>query len=939
MTRTTSLPVEALEARRLLAATFDVDFGVTGPGFTVLSMPADWTDEAGEIFGRDDLTVAEQGLSTRQYSVAYSEAGGFVASFSFDRSVRPADETRWVRVREDGVLRAALSPDGGPLDITGEARPAVYLPGKVTVPDDYPADAPRPDPLPDAARRQRELEAQQLIPLPDGSFLAHFIQNVLRDDSVSRLLRVLPDGTLDPDYELSFDVADTPVLLRAAVVLDAHTGVAAIEYDTQDGTTYPQQVRLVMFDPTEGTYDADSIFDPLAGVNADRVSSVGPIGIGPLGQIKSRMTSTTQLRLLSGPDGSVYLNTSLNLAPGLGDVRFETFPVRDFIESAVMRLRVEDGALVGDREFGAIYDPDQPAGLLYLTDPVPQAEEIPGTSDARIPDGRTPRRDQAWVEDIDSQGRLIVQSRVFPDRPRDSDKPRIDVERRSGETGTLDAAFGDNGRQPITFFSPEESGQVVFFGSVEKVLVRPDDSLVAVVGNLGDIVERFDDGFGTDYKAKLNAARMRYAVVALDPDGLYDADFDTMYGPGRSIARIDAAVHPDAGETFYMRSLVGTETPDGGYLLSGVGRGRESYADEKAGTKFPRAAAPAFAKLDFGGYGLIDEPADVGLAAPVVERGRGDLRRTARITGTSGNDQISLRLDGQAVQVLGGATGEVLIGTYGLADVDRFEVFGGDGDDVLTSELGDDFAGVVTLYGGAGNDTLQSGGRYDRLYGGDGDDRLEGGGLEQQLHGGAGDDTLVATRRAALFGGAGNDLLTGSDDGDLLVAGEGGDTLRSGAGNDTLSGDAGDDLDAGAGRDLLWLINAETGYAVDLSAGTFSTADASSSLLDIEDVIGSRFADTIVGDDDANLLIGGLGGDTLRGNGGDDTLLAGGLLDATLLDGGDGDDLLLGLANSSFIGGAGARDIAFRPGTSRSFGDSGVERRAITIDELLDLIA
>src|SRR4029450_4598549 len=96
--------------------------------------------------------------------------------------------------------------------------------------------------------------------------------------------------------------------------------------------------------------------------------------------------------------------------------------------------------------------------------------------------------------------------------------------------------------------------------------------------------------------------------------------------------------------------------------------------------------------------------------------------------------------------------------------------------------------------------------------------------------------------------------------------------LFGGADDDNLRGDAGDDtLDGSAGVDRARYDNAAGGVIVDLVAGTAVQADiggnsGSDTLIDIERVRGSNFADTITGNDADNRL---------EGRGGDDLLVGG----------------------------------------------------------------
>ena len=115
----------------------------------------------------------------------------------------------------------------------------------------------------------------------------------------------------------------------------------------------------------------------------------------------------------------------------------------------------------------------------------------------------------------------------------------------------------------------------------------------------------------------------------------------------------------------------------------------------------------------------------------------------------------------------------------------------------------------------------------------------------------------------------------------LLVSGDGGwwiggrgydDNLVGGAGRDTLEGNAGADrLDGGEGRDVVTYQFSPSGVQVDLRAGTGRGGDASGDTLwGIEDIIGSAYADTLIGDDHDNVIEGRAGADFLLGGGGND---------------------------------------------------------------------
>jgi Ca2+-binding RTX toxin-like protein len=120
------------------------------------------------------------------------------------------------------------------------------------------------------------------------------------------------------------------------------------------------------------------------------------------------------------------------------------------------------------------------------------------------------------------------------------------------------------------------------------------------------------------------------------------------------------------------------------------------------------------------------------------------------------------------------------------------------------------------------------------------------------------------------------DTITGNSGNNILLGGIGNDILNGGAGNDTLNGGA--DIDSASYTD------AAAAVTVSLTAGTASGGAGSDTLIAIENVTGTNFADTITGSSGVNILSGsdgndfisgGLGSDFITGNTGKDTLLGG----------------------------------------------------------------
>jgi serralysin len=244
-------------------------------------------------------------------------------------------------------------------------------------------------------------------------------------------------------------------------------------------------------------------------------------------------------------------------------------------------------------------------------------------------------------------------------------------------------------------------------------------------------------------------------------------------------------------------------------------------------------------------------------------------------------------------------------------------------------------AGNDSLSGASGNDTLIGGASNDWLDGGAGADLMDGGAdwdvvsymssttgvtidLTTNLNSGAaaGDKILNAE---VLQGTNANDMLTGIDNGngngvqlygeggdDGLIGKGGGDALFGGAGNDWLDGGPGGDiLDGGAGWDVVSYQSATSGITIDLTTNANGGAAAGETVLNVEVVQGSNFADTLVGKDN-----GGGNGVQLYGEGGSDTLLGKGGGD--YLFGGAGNDTLdSGFGCDVLIGGSGADQFSF----------------------------
>jgi Ca2+-binding RTX toxin-like protein len=243
---------------------------------------------------------------------------------------------------------------------------------------------------------------------------------------------------------------------------------------------------------------------------------------------------------------------------------------------------------------------------------------------------------------------------------------------------------------------------------------------------------------------------------------------------------------------------------------------------------------------------------------------------------------------------------------YSLAKPEEIGAFGGNGEDTISAQGSAGTGAAITgtflrLSGELGNDTLDGGEAGDLLEGGDGNDILRGHGGSDRLIGDAfvnGDDAIEGGAGVDSYGlpfnvsnpltldlgkatpqatGYGNDTVAGIENAegtgadDVLIGDAGPNELQASSGNDFVEGKGGDDvLGASIGTDTLSYANAPASVAVNLGAGTASGGDGADTLTEFENLVGSRFADTLTGSAAANAITAGTGADVVQALGGAD---------------------------------------------------------------------
>ena len=218
--------------------------------------------------------------------------------------------------------------------------------------------------------------------------------------------------------------------------------------------------------------------------------------------------------------------------------------------------------------------------------------------------------------------------------------------------------------------------------------------------------------------------------------------------------------------------------------------------------------------------------------------------------------------DGRGAIALNAGDGNDTIRIDGMAyrPEDRYvaTVDTGPGDDTFIGsppyhiDLAQDYGGSDTVFGGPGNDTLSGGGGTDTLDGEDGNDTLNGNETGDVLRGGPGNDTLNG--------------------------GHGADVLQGGTGTDTMDGgrdpgSPGGDIVGDNSRDLVDYSDHAGAVSVSFDgAANDGSAGENDVLTEFEQIQGGAGNDTLTGGAGHDVVRGGPGNDTMSGGGNTDTL-------------------------------------------------------------------
>ena len=261
----------------------------------------------------------------------------------------------------------------------------------------------------------------------------------------------------------------------------------------------------------------------------------------------------------------------------------------------------------------------------------------------------------------------------------------------------------------------------------------------------------------------------------------------------------------------------------------------------------------------------------------------------------SRNAAGGILVNGGAISVTGG--------TPTVANTTLISVFGLGGNDVIALTEANGALPRANLFGGAGNDVLTGGSGTDLLFGQAGNDTLLGKGGTDQLFGGTENDVITGgDADDQAFGEAGDDRMIWNpgDDTDLNEGGAGTDTVEVNGGNGAEQFTAtanGTRVRFDRVTPAPFSIDIGTSEKLTLNANggddSFSATGNLAALIQIT-VDGGTGNDTIIGSNGADILLGGDGNDRVDGNQGNDTAFLGAGDDTFQWDPGDGSDTVEG---------------------------------------------
>jgi Ca2+-binding RTX toxin-like protein len=273
------------------------------------------------------------------------------------------------------------------------------------------------------------------------------------------------------------------------------------------------------------------------------------------------------------------------------------------------------------------------------------------------------------------------------------------------------------------------------------------------------------------------------------------------------------------------------------------------------------------------------------------------------VFGDNLDNNITVSRDAAGKLFVNGGAVSVLGGTATVANTATIQVFGQGGNDTITLSETNGALPKANLFGGAGNDVVTGGSGNDMLFGQAGNDTLLGKGGFDFLFGGSENDALTGgDGDDQAFGESGNDRMIWNpgDDTDLNEGGDGFDTVEVNGGNGAEAFTAtanGTRVRFDRVNPAPFSLDIGTSEQLTLNANggddSFSAGNGLATLIQIN-ADGGTGNDSLLGGDGNDVLFGGDGDDLIDGNRGNDTAFMGAGNDTFQWDPGDGSDVVEG---------------------------------------------
>ncbi|WP_146408323.1 dockerin type I domain-containing protein [Allorhodopirellula heiligendammensis] len=276
---------------------------------------------------------------------------------------------------------------------------------------------------------------------------------------------------------------------------------------------------------------------------------------------------------------------------------------------------------------------------------------------------------------------------------------------------------------------------------------------------------------------------------------------------------------------------------------TGTGQGGDVFSLESQGTQTVTYSPSVIEVAE------LSSTINISAVEQVGYEGQGSDTLTINGTGRDDNFVVSLGNGGSGSHRSNAAPSFDYTGASdvtvngGTGGFDVLSLLGGGGVDTVTST-----ATVVTI---ADQGTLTLGSNLSRFelrtFGGNDNITLDLDvpGIQNFVDAGDGNDVIdmAGSQGATIFGGLGDDTITGSDDADLIFGGAGQDVIMAGGGDDEVNGEAGNDIIMGGlGTDRLF--GGSDSDVFNWNAGDGSDfVDGGSNASDILNVSGSSAAD------------------------------------------------------------------------------------------------